>query len=93
MVIQIFVMHYCTAMPGSSCDNYSALLVSNCRMLGARPSIQPEVMLISKKKRLAQEFVTRIHVPKSCYEFVTRQNILGVRAIIKVSNHRSRASR
>ena len=50
MVIQIFVLHYCTVMLSSSCANCSAQFVSNCSMLGARPSIQPEMMVISKKK-------------------------------------------
>ena len=50
MVIQIFLLHYCTAMLSSSCANCSAQSVSNYSMTGARPSIQPETMLISKKK-------------------------------------------
>ena len=73
MAIQIFVLHYCTIMLSSSCANCSAVSVSNCSMLGAQSLIQPEMMLISKKKkRPALEFVTRIHILNSCNEFVTR---------------------
>ena len=50
MVIQIFVLHYCTVMLISSCAHCSAQSVSNYSMPGARSSIQPEMMLISKKK-------------------------------------------
>ena len=50
MVIKIFVMHYCTVMLSSSCANCSAQSVSNYSMPSARPSIQPETMLVSKKK-------------------------------------------
>ena len=71
MVIQIFVLHYCAVMLNSSCANCSAQSVSNCSMPSARSSIHPEMMLISKKKR-------------SAHEFVTRQNILGVRKHIKI---------
>ena len=63
MFIQIFALHYCTIMLSSSCANCSAQSVSNWSMSGARSSIQPEMMLISKnKKRSAHCFVTRIHV-------------------------------
>ena len=73
MVIQILVLHCCTVTLRSSCANCSAQSVSNCSMSGARSSIQPEMMLISKKKK-----------EKSAHEFVTRQNILGVRERIKI---------
>ena len=52
MVIQIFVLRYCTVMLSSSCANCSALFVSNYSMHSAWPSIQPEMMLISKKKKV-----------------------------------------
>ena len=51
MVIRIFVMHYCTVMLSSSCVNCSAQSVSNYSMPSVRPSIQPEMMLISKNKK------------------------------------------
>ena len=50
MVIQIFVLHYCTVMLNSSCANGSAQSVSNYSMPSARPSIQPETMLKKKKR-------------------------------------------
>ena len=85
MVIQIFVLYYCTVMLSLSRANCSSQSVSYCSMPDARSSIQPEMMLISKiKKRSAHEFVTRIHVLNSCHEFVTRQNILEVRERIKI---------
>ena len=51
MVIQIFVLHYCTVMLSSSYANCSAQSVSNYTMPSARASIQPETMLISKKEK------------------------------------------
>ena len=50
MVIQIFVLHFCTVMLSSSCANCSAQSVSNYSMPSAWPSIQPETMLIPKKR-------------------------------------------
>ena len=50
IVIQIFVLHYCTVMLSSSCANCSAQSVCNYSMPGARLSVQPEMLLISKKK-------------------------------------------
>ena len=50
MVILIFVLHYCTEMLSSSRANCSALSVFNYSMPSAWPSIQPEMLLISKKK-------------------------------------------
>ena len=50
MVIQIFVLHYCTVMLNSSCANCSAQLVSNYSVPSAQPSIQPETMLKKKEK-------------------------------------------
>ena len=49
MVIQIFVLHFCTVMLNSSCANCSAQSVSNYSVPSARPSIHPETMLTSKK--------------------------------------------
>ena len=51
MVIQIFVLHFCTVMLSSSCANCSAQSVSYYTMPSARPLIQPETMLISQEKK------------------------------------------
>ena len=48
MIIQIFVLHYCTVMLSSSCANCSAQSVSNYSMPSKRPL--PEMMPISKKR-------------------------------------------
>ena len=58
MVIQIFVLHYCAVILSSSCTNCSTQSVSNYSMSSARPSIQPEMMLISKKSTNAISTVT-----------------------------------
>ena len=50
MVIQIFVLYYCTVMLSSSCANCSAQSVCNHSMPSARSLIQPERILTSKKK-------------------------------------------
>ena len=47
MVIQFFVLLFCTVMLSLSCANCSAQSMSN---YSARPSIQPQTMLISKKR-------------------------------------------
>ena len=50
MVIQFFVLLFCTVMLSLSCANCSAQSMSNYSMPSARPSIQPQTMLISKKR-------------------------------------------
>ena len=75
MVIQIFVWHFCTVMLSLSCANCSAQSVRNYSMPSARSSIQPEMMLISKKKSTyAISAVTTKLAPilaRTCCEFVT----------------------
>ena len=62
MVIQIFVLHFCPVMLSSSCANSSAKSVSNDSMPNARPSIQPETMLISRKKGQHTQFQPRLQI-------------------------------
>ena len=54
MIIQVFVLHCCTVMLSSFCASCSAQSVSNYSMTSARPSIRPEMMLISKKSQHVQ---------------------------------------
>ena len=85
MVIQIFVLHFCPVMLSSSCANSSAQSVSNYSMPKARPSIQPETMLISKKnvntRNFSLDFKIDPHLDRGCHigffkakflEFVSR---------------------
>ena len=71
MVIQIFVLHFCPVMLSSSCANSSAQSVSNYSMPNARPSIQPETMLISKKKvntrNFSLDFKIGPHLDQGCH--------------------------
>ena len=71
MVIQIFVLHFCPVMLSSSCANSSAQSVSNYSMPNARPSIQPETMLISKKKmntrNFSLDFKIGSHLDQGCH--------------------------
>ena len=96
MVIQIFMLYYCTVMLSSSCANCSAKSVSNYSMPSARPSIQPETLLISKHKKVntcnfIRDFKIGSHLgPEHVKIFWGCENILsilGVRAITKVGNH------
>ena len=71
MIIQIFVLHFCPVMLSSSCANSSAQSVSNYSMPNARPSIQPETMLISKKKvntrNFSLDFKIGPHLDQGCH--------------------------
>ena len=88
MNIQIFVWHYCTVMLSLSCANCSAQSVSNYSMPSARRSIQPEMMLISKKTSTHAISAVTSKLPTSwpgtCHKFVTYQNVLGVRKHIEI---------
>ena len=65
----------------SSCANCSAQSLFNYSMPSARPSIQPETMLTSKKKDNTCNFS---RIGPHLYEFITCLNILGVRKHIKI---------
>ena len=71
MVIQIFVLHFCPVMLSTSGANSSAQSVSNYSMPNARPSIQPETMLISKKKvntrNFSLDFKIGLHLDQGCH--------------------------
>ena len=62
MVIQIFVLHYCIVMLSLFCANHSAHSVSNYSMPSAQSSIQPKMMLISKKKRSTCDFSRNLKI-------------------------------
>ena len=82
---------FCTVMLSLSCANCSAQSVSNYSMPCARSSIQPETMLISKKKGQHMQFQLILQNwptswPGTCL------NVLGLRAITKIENHCSNAT-